>query len=127
MQAPGRKGDHLPRIPELDRRRLGSVRARLEALPGWSAWVRGDWSYHGKSHTELRRPRRPNRMQRGLRRSRTSVSARRKDESGLDVALYVNNVFDMQGDVFLIGATATPTMKYTNRPRTIGVELSKRF
>jgi iron complex outermembrane recepter protein len=51
----------------------------------------------------------------------------RKEDSGLDVALYVNNVFDIQGDVFLVGATATPTVKYTNMPRTIGVELSKRF
>ena len=39
----------------------------------------------------------------------------------------MNNVFDIQGDVFLVGATATPTVKYTNLPRTIGVELSKRF
>jgi iron complex outermembrane receptor protein len=39
----------------------------------------------------------------------------------------VNNVFDIQGDVFLVGATATPTVKYTNLPRTIGVELTKRF
>ncbi|MGH8176705.1 MAG: hypothetical protein ACREV5_10635 [Steroidobacter sp.] len=51
----------------------------------------------------------------------------RNDDSGLDIALYVNNVFDIQGDVFLVGATATPTVKYTNLPRTIGVELSKRF
>ena len=51
----------------------------------------------------------------------------RNDDAGLDVALYVNNVFDIQGDVFLVGATATPTVKYTNLPRTIGVELTKRF
>jgi hypothetical protein len=36
-------------------------------------------------------------------------------------------VFDIQGDVFLVGATATPTVKYTNLPRTIGVELTKSF
>jgi len=59
--------------------------------------------------------------------SRTSASARARTNSGLDVALYVNNVFDIQGDVFLVGATATPTVKYTNLPRTIGVELTKRF
>ena len=39
----------------------------------------------------------------------------------------VGAVFDIQGDVFLVGATATPTVKYTNLPRTIGIELTKQF
>ena len=37
----------------------------------------------------------------------------------------MNNAFDMQGDVFIVGATATPTVKYTNRRGTIGIELTK--
>ncbi len=98
----------------------------LDALPSWSAWVRGDWSYHGKSHTELRPTAATDRTQEDYDITNIRFGAR-KDDSGLDVALYVNNVFDIQGDVFLVGATATPTVKYTNLPRTIGVELTKRF
>ncbi len=126
VQAPGRKGDKLPRIPELTASFSVQYERSLEALPDWSAWVRGDWSYHGKSHTELR-PTSPNdRVQEDYDITNIRFGAR-KEDSGLDVALYVNNVFDIQGDVFLVAATATPTVKYTNMPRTIGVELTKRF
>ena len=54
VQAPGRKGDNLPRIPGGPANFSVQYEHSLEALPDWSAWVRGDWSYHGKSHTELR-------------------------------------------------------------------------
>ncbi len=126
VQAPGRKGDHLPRIPEFTGNFSIQYEHTLDALPSWSAWVRGDWSYHGKSHTELRPTAATDRIQEDYDITNIRLGAR-KDDSGLDVALYVNNVFDIQGDVFLVGATATPTVKYTNLPRTIGVELSKRF
>ncbi len=126
VQAPGRKGDNLPRIPEYTANFSVQYERSLEALPSWSAWVRGDWSYHGKSHTELRPTAATDRIQEDYDITNIRLGAR-KDDSGLDVALYVNNVFDIQGDVFLVGATATPTVKYTNLPRTIGVELTKRF
>lgn len=126
VAAPGRKGDNLPRIPEITANFSVQYERSLEALPNWSAWVRGDWSYHGKSHTELRPTATTDRTQENYDITNIRLGAR-KDDSGLDVALYVNNVFDIQGDVFLVGATATPTVKYTNMPRTIGVELSKRF
>jgi iron complex outermembrane recepter protein len=126
VAAPGRKGDNLPRIPEITANFSVQYERSLEALPSWSAWVRGDWSYHGKSHTELRPTAATDRVQEDYDITNIRFGAR-KEDSGLDVALYVNNVFDIQGDVFLVGATATPTVKYTNLPRTIGVELSKRF
>ncbi|HKU16659.1 MAG TPA: TonB-dependent receptor [Steroidobacteraceae bacterium] len=126
VQAPGRKGDNLPRIPEITANFSVQYERSLSALPSWSAWIRGDWSYHGKSHTELRPTAATDRLQEDYDITNIRLGAR-KEDSGLDVALYVNNVFDIQGDVFLVGATATPTVKYTNMPRTIGVELSKRF
>jgi iron complex outermembrane recepter protein len=126
VQAPGRKGDNLPRIPEYTANFSIQYERSLAALPSWSAWVRGDWSYHGKSHTELRPTAATDRVQEDYDITNIRFGAR-KDDSGLDVALYVNNVFDIQGDVFLVGATATPTVKYTNMPRTIGLELTKRF
>jgi outer membrane receptor protein involved in Fe transport len=106
VQAPGRKGDQLPRIPRWTGDFSVQYESGLEALPEWTAWVRADWSYHGKSATELRPT---------------------SSKSGLDVALFLNNAFDVRGDVFLVAATATPTVKYTNMPRTIGVELTKNF
>jgi iron complex outermembrane receptor protein len=126
VQAPGRKGDNLPRIPEYTANFSVQYERTLEALPNWSAWVRGDWSYHGKSHTELRPTAATDRIQEDYDITNIRFGAR-KDDSGLDVAVYVNNVFDIQGDVFIVGATATPTVKYTNMPRTIGVELTKQF
>jgi outer membrane receptor protein involved in Fe transport len=126
VQAPGRKGDNLPRIPEYTANFSVQYERTLDALPNWSAWARGDWSYHGKSHTELRPTAATDRVQEDYDITNIRFGAR-KDDTGLDVALYVNNVFDVQGDVFIVGATATPTVKYTNMPRTIGLELTKRF
>jgi len=47
--------------------------------------------------------------------------------NGLDLALYIDNAFDVAGDVYLVAATATPTAKYTNQPRTVGLEVTKKF
>jgi len=47
--------------------------------------------------------------------------------TGLDLALYLDNAFDVAGEVYLVAATATPTAKYTNQPRTIGLEVTKKF
>jgi hypothetical protein len=126
VAAPGRKGDTLPRIPEFTGNVSLQYEQSLDALPNWSAWVRGDWAYHGKSFTELRPTAATNREQEAYDITNVRFGAR-NEETGLDVALYVDNVFDVQGDVYLIAATATPTLKYTNLPRTIGIELSKQF
>lgn len=126
VAAPGRKGDKLPRIPEFTGNVSVQYERSLEALPSWSAWVRGDWAYHGKSSTELRPTASTNREQEAYDITNVRFGAR-NEETGLDLALYVDNVFDIEGDVYLVAATATPTLKYTNLPRTIGIELSKRF
>ena len=47
--------------------------------------------------------------------------------TGLDLALYLDNAFDVAGEVYLVAATATPTAKYTNQPRTMGLEVTKKF
>jgi outer membrane receptor protein involved in Fe transport len=127
VAAPGRKGDELPRIPEF----TANVSLQYEwslggELTEWSAWLRGDWAYHGESETELRPTATTNRVQEAYDITNLRFGGR-NDDKGVDLALYVNNVFNIQGDVFLLAATATPTLKYTNQPRTIGVELSKRF
>jgi hypothetical protein len=35
------------------------------------------------------------------------------EKTGLDLAFYLDNVFDVAGDVYIAAATATPTAKYT--------------
>jgi hypothetical protein len=41
--------------------------------------------------------------------------------------LFAENVFDVQGDVLIAGANGQPTAKITNRPRTVGIQVNKRF
>ncbi|HEX7114899.1 MAG TPA: TonB-dependent receptor [Steroidobacter sp.] len=126
VAAPGRKGDKLPRIPEVTGNFSVQYERSLSALPDWSAWVRADWAYHGKSETELRRTAPTNRTQEDYDITNLRFGAR-NERTGLDMALYINNVFDIQGDVYLVAATAAPTVKYTNLPRTIGFEVRKEF
>jgi iron complex outermembrane recepter protein len=126
VAAPGRKGDKLPRIPEFTADFSVQYTQSLAALPDWAGWVRTDYAYHGKSNTELRVSAATNRLQRDYEITNLRLGAT-NDAQGLDLALYVSNVFDVQGDVFLVAATATPTVKYTNRPRTIGLEIAKKF
>jgi iron complex outermembrane receptor protein len=124
--APGRKGDKLPRIPEL----TGDLSAQYEhsvaALPDWSAFVRGDWAYHGRSATDFEPTSSIYRIQHAYSITNFRVGAS-NERTGYDVALYLANAFDVHGDVYIIAATAQPTTKYTNQPRTIGFDVTKRF
>lgn len=125
ISAPGKKGDKIPRIPAFTANFSAQYSADL-GVDGWRGWIRGDYSYKGKSGTELR----PNSSLYRTQRSFSLVNARigaDNDDSGLGFALYMNNVFNVHGDVFLAAAANVPTTKITNRPRTIGFEISKRF
>ncbi|MEP7246373.1 MAG: TonB-dependent receptor, partial [Gammaproteobacteria bacterium] len=114
VAAPGRKGDNLPRIPKWTADFSAQYTHGLPAFPEWAGWARVDWAYHGKSNTELRGPLvATNRIQRDYEITNLRIGTSNQ-EKGLDVAFYVSNIFDVQGDVFLIAATATPTVKYTN-------------
>ena len=125
ISAPGRKGDKIPRIPAFTANFSAQYTMDL-AVDGWSGWIRGDYSYKGKSGTELRPNSSLYRMQRAFSIFNARIGADNED-LGLGIALYMDNVFDVQGDVFLAAAANVPTTKITNRPRTIGIELSKRF
>lgn len=121
--APGRKGDKIPRIPAF----TANFSAQYTVPVGdeWSAYVRGDYSYKGASNTELRVATALNRKQEAFSIVNLRIGADSEDD--LSVALFANNVFDVAGDVFLTAATGAPTSKITNQPRTIGIEVSKRF
>ena len=125
--APGKAGDKLPRIPEFTFDLGAQYTHSLAAVPDWAAWARVDYSYHGRSATDFR----PDsvttyRIQHAYDITNFRLGATNAG-SGLDLALYINNAFDVAGEVYLNAATATPTAKYTNQPRTIGLEVTKKF
>ncbi|MBS0422291.1 MAG: TonB-dependent receptor [Proteobacteria bacterium] len=125
--APGKAGDKLPRIPEFTFDLGAQYTRSVAALPDWAAFARVDYSYHGRSATDFR----PTsfttyRIQHAYDITNFRFGAM-NGNSGLDLALYINNAFDVAGEVYLAAATATPTAKYTNQPRTIGLEVTKKF
>jgi len=125
--APGLAGDKLPRIPEFTFDLGAQYTHSLAAVPDWAAFGRVDYSYHGRSATDFR----PTsvttyRIQHAYDITNFRLGATNAS-TGLDLALYVDNAFDVAGEVYLVAATATPTAKYTNQPRTIGLEVTKKF
>jgi len=124
--APGRKGDKLPRIPEFTGDLSAQYEHSLEALPDWSAFARADWAYHGRSATDFEPSSSIYRIQHAYSITNFRVGAS-NERTGYDIALYLANAFDVHGDVYIVAATAQPTMKYTNQPRTIGFDVTKRF
>lgn len=122
--AAGRKGDKIPYIPTFS----GNVSAQYSmdlGVEGWSGYMRGDYSYRGKSGTELRPTAATYRQMQGYSLVNLRIGA--DSDNGLGVAFYINNVFDKAGDVFITASTGAPTSKITNQPRTVGVTFSKTF
>jgi iron complex outermembrane receptor protein len=125
--APGKAGDKLPRIPGFTGDLSAQYTHSVQGLQNWAAWARVDYSYHGQSATDFRPTSTGTyRIQHAYEITNFRFGGT-NEATGLDLALYLNNVFDVQGDVFLVAATATPTAKYTNQPRTIGIEVTKKF
>jgi outer membrane receptor protein involved in Fe transport len=123
--APGKKGDKLPRIPEVTADFSAQYSHDL-AVADWKGFVRADWFYHGRSNTELVVSTATNRLQHAYQITNFKIGASNAAQD-LDVTLFLDNAFDVHGDVYLVAATATPTLKYTNRPRTLGVSVAKKF
>jgi outer membrane receptor protein involved in Fe transport len=124
--APGVKGDQLPRVPEMTASFTAQYNYQLP-IPGWDAAVRLEGSFTDESFTVFRPTSEENRFQ----DSYSIFNARanfRNDEMDLDLALFIENIFDERGDVFIGGgAGSQPTSKVTNRPLTIGVRVTKGF
>lgn len=124
--APGRAGDLLPRIPEVTADFSAQYQWKLAAAPDWDAFVRSDFAYHGRSATDFEPTASDYRIQHAYSITNFRVGAS-NDRTGYDVALYLANAFDVHGDVYIVASTATPTMKYTNTPRMLGIEITKKF
>ena len=125
IAAPGKKGDKIPRIPAFTATASAQYSVALP-VTGWTGLLRGDYSYKGKAGTELRPTSATYRIQHAYSIVNLRAAANNFD-NGVGIALFADNIFDKAGDVYISAATATPTTKYTNRPRTIGVELTKSF
>ncbi len=134
--APGRKGDKIPRIPELTLSASAQYTFPLPIDPdGWLGFVRGEYAYKGSSSTEFRP------FSISPTGAVSSPNQRSQDDWQIvnlrfgavsealqgDIALFADNVFNEDGDVSITAANGQPTAKLTNRPRTIGIQFNKRF
>ena len=124
--APGLKGDDIPRIPEITAGFTAQYSYQLP-IAGWDGAFRVEGSFTDESFTQFRPTSEENRFQ----DSYSIFNARatfRNDQMDLDLALFIENMFDEDGDVFIGGgAGSQPTSKVTNRPRTVGVRVTKGF
>lgn len=125
--APGRDGDLIPRIPEVTANFTLQYNYNfVGSLSEWAGYLRAEGSHKGHSRTELR-PTSPNDRFQDEFEIFNFRAGFRNEIRDLSVVLFVENAFDEAGDVFIGVGNGEPTFKYTNRPRTVGVEVSKGF
>ena len=125
--APGLDGDLIPRIPEVTANFTAQYSYRLTgAMDAWTGFVRAEGSHKGHSRTELRPDSPNNRFQDGYEIFNFRAGFQNVDKD-LDIVLFVENAFDEDGDVYIGVGNGEPTFKYTNRPRTVGMEIRKGF
>ncbi|RMF10878.1 MAG: TonB-dependent receptor [Alphaproteobacteria bacterium] len=124
--APGRKGDKIPFVPEVPANAMAQYTFPLAVSEGWNGFIRGEFAYHGKSNSELNTESRFNRKQRAYEIVNLRAGAFDLD-AGFNLTFYVENVFDKRGDLRVRTEDSLITVKWTNTPRTIGLDLSKTF
>jgi len=124
--AAGLAGDEIPRVPEITAGFTAQYSYQLP-IPGWDGAFRVEGSYTDDSFTQFRPTSEENRFQ----DSYAIINARanfRNDEMDLDLGLFIENLFDEDGDVSIGGGSGSqPTSKVTNRPLTVGVRVTKGF
>lgn len=126
IEAPGRKGNTLPRIPEVTFNFSAQYNFGIPGYSDWNGRARFEYSFKGKSRTELVKDSALDRRQDSFNLVNFRFGL---DSESLDGGLtfFVENVFDARPDLFITAAGDQPTRKITTRPRTIGFELTKRF
>jgi hypothetical protein len=97
------------------------------AIPDWLGAVRLEGSYTDGSFTNWRPTDGSNRIQ----DSYSIFNGRanfRNNAMDLDLTFFIENIFDEAGDVNIGGGGGgQPTNKLTNRPRTVGIQITKGF
>jgi len=126
FQANGKKGDEIPRVPEMTASFTAQYNFNLP-VRDWNGALRFEGSFTDDSYTALSLNDSSNRYQ----DSYSIFNARanfRNDLLDLDLTLFIENMFDEEGDVFIGGGGGgEPTNKITNRPQTVGVQVTKGF
>ncbi|MFV0276659.1 MAG: TonB-dependent receptor domain-containing protein, partial [Parahaliea sp.] len=123
--APGREGDELPDIPELTANATVQFDYHLP-LQGWEGYLRGEYSYKGSANSELDTGSRLNRRMNSYEIFNFRAGFGNTD-TGWDFVFYVENAFDERGDVRVRTEDSLLTFNWTNPPRTVGVEITRRF
>jgi outer membrane receptor protein involved in Fe transport len=123
--APGKKGDQLPRVPEWTTGFTAQYNYQMP-IAGWMGGLRFEGSYQGSSHTQLRPTSNNDRFQDSYALFNARASFHSTDLD-LDIIVYIDNIFDKQGDVFIDTANGQPTFKITNQPQTVGIQVTKGF
>jgi len=125
IQAPGKKGDEIPRIPDLTLNATATYNFELPVANA-NGWLRAEYSHKDGSNTELDPTSSSNRVgdDYSITNLRLGFSS---DEYNGDIVFYVENVFDKDGDVFVYQGSRRPTGKVTNTPRQVGLSITKRF
>lgn len=126
FQAIGVKGDEIPRVPEM----TAAFAAQYNydtPVPAWAGSLRFEGSFTDESFTTLSAADPTRRFQDSYEIFNARANFR-NDEIDLDLTLFIENMFDEEGDVFIGGGSGgEPTSKITNRPQTIGVQVTKGF
>ena len=124
--APGLAGDQLPRIPEFTAGFTAQYNYELP-IAGWDGAIRLEGSYTDESQTQLRPDAAANRFQDSYSIANFRATFRSHDMD-LDLAFFIENIFDERGDVYIEGpGGGQPSSKITNRPQTFGVRVTKGF
>ncbi|MBT8078583.1 MAG: TonB-dependent receptor [Gammaproteobacteria bacterium] len=124
--APGLKGDEIPRVPEVTASFTAQYSFELP-IADWLGAVRLEGSYTDDSFTELRPDAAANRFQDSYSIFNFRANFR-YDPRNLDLTFFIENMFDERGDLFIGGGSGgQPTSKITNRPQTVGVQVTMGF
>ncbi len=121
---PGLKGDRMPHVPKFTGSAAIQYRHPLGQSGDWDGIARADISYVGSSRTKFR----PNDPFFHIKRSYALVNFRIGVEADdWNASIFINNVFDKRADVNIVEGFADTLQIFTNRPRTAGVNIKKRF
>ncbi len=118
----GRSGDRIPNSPRVTA--SASAQYRMPVTAAMDAVFRGDVSYVGSSQTYF-----SERSDFYQELAAYTLADLRAGVEGAqwNATLFVKNVFDKRAEVNKLYQTDSPLSVFTNRPRTIGVNVGYRF
>lgn len=119
----GRKGENLPGVPRLTL--SASAMYDFPINDTLNGVVRIDWSYTGGSDTRFSDRSPENARLKAYHLTNLRAGVRR--EPGWSADLYVNNLFDKRADLNILDFQNGSVVHTPNRPRVIGIEVTKQF